>query len=92
MRIGSLDTFGGKIALDRGQPGLRLRIERGTAGRHQYRPVGKIRSGCQQAVLSDLDLATDAKQVDLPCDNASIAACRDGKSLTRNGRSNTRAR
>lgn len=66
VRIGSLDTFGGKIALDRGQPGLRLRIERGTAGRHQYRPVGKIRSGCQQAVLSGLDLATDAKQVDLP--------------------------
>ncbi len=66
VRIGSFDTFGGKIALDRGQPGLRLRIERGTAGRHQYRPVGKIRSGCQQAVLSGLDLATDAKQVDLP--------------------------
>lgn len=59
VRIGSLDTFCGQMALDRGQPGLRLRIERGAAGRHQYRPVGKIRSGCQQAVLSGLDLATD---------------------------------
>ena len=65
VRIGGLDTFGGKITLDRGQPGLRLRIERGAAGRHQYRPVGKIRSGCQQSVLPGLDLATDTEQIDL---------------------------
>lgn len=80
VRIGGLDTFGGKITLDRGQPGLRLRIERGAAGRHQYRPVGKIRSGCQQSVLPGLDLATDTEQIDLSRDNAAIAACRDGKS------------